>query len=301
MRKGNLLSILIAGLMLIGFATPVRANFLAIQSLPGYINSNDFILSCTSDATSVNFYVSKNGGAATLFATVNPKTSPCEAHVTGTQVNDQTDYKFIVSDGTYTKSTTTIYDTSGPSPVSDYHKDGLSDGYNLHWTNPSDGDFSRVIIYRGDTLDFSADSSHEIATVPGGGGSPMTYADHNGPNWYYDIRAVDKAGNSSSLVGDATGITTTIVTTPTPGASSSEVIILPKEAGQGSVLGTEETPSPTPAATIQPGVVGGINQFAQTTPEPFKWILTHKKISLGILIVLAAAGYGAYYFTRKRK
>jgi hypothetical protein len=287
-------------------------NQVQIQKLPSYVNVNDFNLSCTAitnaltdgnpaTTTIAQFYVSKNGGSESAFGSaIDLSVYPCQVEVTNGQISEETNYTFTVKlDSGESSATSTIFDNSGPSPVSGYYKEGLSDGFRLHWTNPSDSDFSKVIIYRGDGADFSADSSHEIASLPSGGGSPMTYEDHfsidPSKTYYYHIRALDKAGNSSGLVGD-TG-TTTAVTSPIPAAGlGGKVTQLPKEKGAGSVLGTVASPSPTPV--VQGGIVNQVNQFAAKTPEPLNWILTHKKISLGALVILGLAGY---FLFRKRK
>ncbi len=79
--------------------------------------------------------------------------------------------------------------------------------------------------------------------------------------------------------------------TVTPDATTSEIATpTPIET-----MDPEATPSPTPTATISPNnVVNKINEFAATTPQPFRWILTHKKITIGILFLGAAA----YLFLR---
>lgn len=277
-------------------ARPAKASVLSIQTLPSYINTNSFKLSCTTDAATAQFSVSKHGGAFVNFGPVIDTTAnPCIVQVTSSEVNDQTDYVFSVNGG---PTTSTTYDTSGPSPVSGYYKERASDGsYKLHWKNPGDTDFDKVIIYRGDTADFSADNSHEIARVSGSPNSDMTYDDNFAPDpnktYFYDIRAVDHAGNSSSLVGDGgttTGSTTTSTATPKP--SSGKVTTLPVEqANGGSVLGTEAAAAPqasletTPAAGTQTG-----NLFA--------WILGHKKLSLGVALGLIVIGYLLF---RKKK
>lgn len=267
-------------------------NIVTIQTLPSYINTDTFKLSCTSNTSAVSFSVSKHGGAFTTFATLDLTVSPCQVQVTSSQVNEQTDYTFMVSDGVTSSSTSTNFDTNGPATVSDYYKDGLSDGYRLHWKNPSDTDFDKVMIYRGDTPDFTADSSHEIATVLGSPGSPMTYEDHSGTDRYYNIRALDNAGNSSGLIGDGGGTIIQTIT-PSPVARVSQIIVASEteEVSQGSILGAEASPSPTPTETPNPNIIEQVNEFAAKTPEPFKWILTHKKISIGILLVVATFAY----------
>jgi len=249
----------------------------------------------------VSFSVSKNDGSPTTFATVG---SPCLVQVTGSQITEEAKYTFTVTDGSLSSSTTTIFDNSGPSAVSGYFKDGLNDGFRLHYHTPSDSDFDKVIIYRGDEASFSADSSHEIATINSSPNSDMTYEDHfgmvAGKTYYYYIRALDHAGNSSPLTGDG-GVTTVI--TPTPGTvlSGTNVIILPRQEGTGSVLGTEATTSPTPESTGEPTLVERVTNLGNDSPTPIKWILTHKKISIGVLLVLAAATYIVLRMLKKEK
>lgn len=283
-------------------AAPAKAeSVLAIQILPSYVNTDTFKLSCTSNAASVTFAVSKNGGSFADFATVDLAADPCQVQVTSAQVTGEGEYTFSVTDGSLSKSTTTIFDKCGPSPASDYYKDDLSDGVRIHWRNPSDSDFSKVIIYRGISPDFEADSSHEITTQPGGGGSLMTYEDHSmppaGTSYYYNIRAIDKAGNSSSLIGDGGG---TIIVAASPSPSGEQSIILPLEKSPGSVLGSEATSSTEPQAVSEPNLIDKINEFGNSTPQPFRWILTHKKMSLGILLLATAISYIVLHTIKKK-
>lgn len=315
MRK---IKIIIPAIVFMVLATPVKAfeNQVQIQQLPTYMNTDTFKISCSavtanlvdtdpSTTTKAQFYFTKEGGGETAFGSpIDLSVTPCQAQLTGSQINDEKKYTITVKlDSGEVSSTTFIFDRSGPSPVSGFSRDGLSDGTRLKWTNPENEDFDKVIIYRGEEQGFSADSSHEIATVRGSANSPMTYEDHSTPpagkNYYYLIRALDKAGNSSGLIGDG-GETVTV--TPSPSATTGgNVVILPKESPSGSVLGTEATPSPTPAATITPNLVDNINSFAAKTPQPFRWILTHKKISIGALLLVAGSAYLILSLVRKRK
>ncbi len=281
-------------------------NQVQIQQLPGYVNTNNFKISCSAitnaltdgdpnTTTKVQFYVSKNGGSDISFGpSIDLSLDACQVQVTNLQITEEANYKFTVKlDSSESSSTSTIFDNSGPSPVSGFYKDGLSDGYRLHYHTPSDSDFDRVIIYRGDAPGFEADSSHEIGTVTCCGNSDMTYEDHSGTNKFYLIRVLDHAGNSSGLVGDGGTVTTETLTPSSPAGSVTQ---LPREDdAEGSVLGTEATPEAmvdsTPESTLEPTTVEKINQFANSTPQPFKWILTHKKIFLGSLVILITVGY----------
>lgn len=300
--RGKILSAsLVAGcLMFVVGLTPVSASVLSIQSLPTYINNNSFKLSCTSSGGNVQFSVSKNGGAFTNFgSSINTSVDPCVVQVDSSVVNDQTDYKFSI--GGF--ETSTIYDTSGPSPVSGYSKERIGDGkYKLHYHTPSDSDFSKVLIYKGETGDFSADGGHQIAEVLCGANSDMTYEDSFAPDasktYYYNIRALDKANNSSGLTGDggATTYTTTVLgASASPVAKKTTVVVIPKENASGSVLGTEATPE----ASATPEVID--ESAINTNPGAVKWVLTHKKISLGVILVLLAAAYGTYFFIKKNR
>lgn len=268
-----------------------QASVLAIQTLPSYINTNNFKLSCTSSGGAVQFSASKHGGAFTDFGpSINTDLDPCIVQVDSSVVNDQTDYIFSV--GGYT--TSTFYDISEPSPVSGYYKERISDGaYKIHWTNPGDTDFDKVVIYKGDAQGFSADSGHEIARVSGGSNSAMTYEDHFTPDagktYFYAIRALDHAGNSSSLAGNE-GTTTQVL--GTSASSTGKVTVLPKEKGIGSILGTEATPTASPE-TLSPDL--------NTKPGVAKWVLTHKKASLAIVFALFVVAYGFYFYSKKNK
>jgi hypothetical protein len=276
-------------------ATPVMATNISITQLPAYITSNNFKLSYSClGCTSVQFYVNKHAEGWVAFGPVMTDASG-QAQVTSAEVNDQTDYSFKITDiGGAESITTTYYDISGPSPVGGFYKERVSDGeYKLHWTNPGDSDFDKVVIYKGGEAGFSADGSHEIARISGGSNSDMTYEDNFTPDaskvYYYAIRALDRAGNSSSLVGDAGETTQVLGTSATP-TPESEVTSLPEEKATGSILGSEATPTPSAVATNEGAVAA--------TAGALGWILTHKKISGVVGLVLLAI---AYYLYRAKK
>lgn len=292
MQKGKLVIWLLGySVALFWLARPAWAANISITQLSSYITSNSFKLSYSClGCTSVQFYVSKHGGSWTAFGPAMSDASG-QVQVTDLQVNEQTDYSFKVVDaGVGEATTSTFYDISGPSPVSGYYKERIDDGtYKLHWVNPGDSDFAKVIIYRGDVAGFSADGSHLLAEVGGGANSPMTFDDHFAPdagkNYLYLIRAIDKAGNSSSLVGDGGG-TVTVTTTPKPGTAGEKVTVLPAE-GQGEVLpaGTQ-APQPT---TAPQGVVQKAAQFAKN----------RTKLTVLILAGIGLVGYLLYRKLRK--
>lgn len=297
-NKSKISGFLVALLGLMVFVNPAMAitPTVSIQGLPSYINTNDFKLSCSAlGGSNVQFSFKKEGGSYQDFGSLIDITSnPCQIQVTGSQVSEQTRYYFKVTlDGGVSEETNTFYDISGPSPVSGYYKDTIdSDDYKIHWKNPSDIDFDKVIIYRGETVDFSADNSHEIARVSGSPSSDMTYDEHTpDPNktYFYALRAIDKVGNSSSLVGDgSTTTTTTTVTQTQPQNGVSEVRQLPKEA-TGQVLGEEDGEKLEVESTQAPTFTETVAKITSSKT----WIFVG-----GALILLAIILFT--YFKRKK-
>lgn len=294
--------LIIYGITNLLFASSVSAltPTVSIQSLPMYINITDFKLSCSAlGGTNVQFSFKKEGGSyQNLGNVIDVTTSPCQIQVTSSQINEEIKYYFKATlDGVATDETNSIYDNSGPSPVSSYYTDSLGGGdFKIHWRNPNNVDFARVMIYRGDTTDFSADSSHEIATVLGSPDSDMTYGDHvpdQNKTYYYAIRAIDKAGNSSSLVGD--GSTSTIIVDEEPSQTGSDSVTqLPREATGGQILGEEvdlETMDDPPAIETPDGIIGKVVKFVKD----------RTKITVGIIALIISIPVLYFYFLSRRK
>jgi len=254
MRK---ISLAILALFL--FATPVKAANVSITQLPGYINYTDFKLSCSAlNGTTAQFYSKKDGGSYTSFgSSINLTTSPCQVQVTGSQFGSEGKFWFKVSTDVGESETSTTLDTTGPSAVSDYGKERMNGNtmYKIHWKNPLDSDYVKVFIYRGEAGGFEADNSHKVAEMGGNPGDTMSWDDGGlDPNkeYFYAIRAIDHANNSSSLTGDVTTTTTTTTTGGSvAGASTGAggVTTLPVEEGQ--VLGDEEATSAPEAASTE--------------------------------------------------
>ncbi|MBI3396978.1 hypothetical protein HY045_00720 [Candidatus Woesebacteria bacterium] len=280
-----------------GLTVRAIAPQVSITQLPGYINSNTFKLSYSAisdDPSSITaqFYVNKNSGGFVAFGPVISGASG-QVQVTGNQINDQTSYQFqVVINAGASDTTSTNYDVSGPSAPANYWKEKVASGfYRLHWKNPGDTDFSRVFIYRGDAPGFEANGSHKVGEV---GGAPQAEAswDNNGldgsKEYYYILRAVDNADNSSSIVGDA-GVTT-IVGSPTPKpATNGKVSILPNEGVSGEVLSASSEPLATPSSA--PESTNGTTGIGQGSI--FSTLL---KVGLGILLVIA----GLFAFNKFR-
>lgn len=244
--KKAFLGIIAALAMILFMVSPSLAvsTVVYITQLPEYTTTNNFKLSYSAlanDTSSITaqFYAMKEGGVYAPFGGVLNGASG-QVQVTSSQVSEQGKYFFKVevtsSDGSASKETSVVFDSSGPSSVSGYSKEKVAPGfYRLKWTNPSDSDFSRVLIYRNDNPSFSADGAHKVGELGGAPGAEMTWDDvglDTSKDYYYILRALDKAGNSSGLVGDqGTVLGETTVVTALP--LSTEVVSVPGEAGDG--------------------------------------------------------------------
>lgn len=250
------------------FARPVLAITPQVSiSEPGeYVNYNNFNLSYSAlsddpGAITAQFYFRKDSGSYAAFGPVINGASG-QVSVGSDQVNDQTKYFFKVeiNGGTASDETNVIYDSGGPGPASNYWKEKVAPGfYRLHWKNPSDADSHRVFIYRSDQTSFTADASHKVGEVGGTPNAEMTWENttpDSGKEYYYALRVVDKAGNSSGLVTDAPGtVTASSVLGESTQASfggSSQVSQFPKEEVISETTDSTGgvTPSPEPTRRV---------------------------------------------------
>src|SRR4030042_344185 len=215
MSKIKIITGLIIGLFVtFTMAAPAFASTIVqIQGLPGYINYTDFKLSCTTNGSTAQFYSKKDGGTYTSFgSSINLTTNPCQVQVNNGQFGSEGKFWFMVAvDGETTETAlnqkSTTLDTTATGNVSEFGKSRTGGGtvYHLHWKNPFESDYQRVFIYRGVEAGFEADGNHKIAEAGGAPGDTMTWDDGSldtTKEYSYYIRALDKAGNSSGVVGD---------------------------------------------------------------------------------------------------
>ena len=266
MRKIKLASSFLASLLfgLSLFVRPVLAIApqVSISELGEYVNTNSFELSYSAlsddpESITAQFYFRKESGSYLAFGPIINGASG-QVEVTSSQLNDQDKYFFKVeiSGGAASDETSTIYDSGGPGSVQNYWKEKVAPGfYKLHWKNPSDSDSHRVFIYRSDQTSFEADGAHKVGEVGGTPNAEMTWENSTPDSqleYYYALRVVDKAGNSSGLATDAPGTVTTSsvlgATTQASVGSTSEVSQLPKEEVMAETTDSFSgiTPSPEP-------------------------------------------------------
>lgn len=197
-----------------------------------------------------------------------------------------------------------VYTTSnGPTTPGSYSKTKVSScQYKISFKTASDnGKTSRVEIYRSDATSFNLDGSSRVANINIGsnqdGSFEESVPDCN-KTWYYVLRAFDSLGNASGIVGDS--VTTVSTTTVNPTTSVAESAI-PVAAGQGSVLGTATTEGSVKGVettvTPKPEVV---TVTKTPTTNLINYIVHHKKITLGVVVLIALIIGAAVYFSRKK-
>ena len=264
--KNIIISLLVS--LLLGVSSGARPVLaispqVSISELGEYVNTNSFDLSYSAlsddpGAITAQFFFREESGSYAAFGPALIGASG-QVEVTSSQLNDQAEYFFKVeiNGGAASDETSTIYDSTSPGTVQNYWKEKLAPGfYKLHWKNPSDADSHRVFIYRSDQTSFTADASHKVGEVGGTPNSEMTWDNttpDSGTEYYYALRVVDKAGNSSGLVTDAPGTVTTssVLGTSTQASfgGSTQVSKLPEEEVLSEEAETNVTSSPTPEPT----------------------------------------------------
>jgi len=274
------------------------ADTVKISELPEYIKHDNFKLSYSAlseNPVTAQFYFRKEGESYAPFGAVVNGASG-QIQVGGSEIDEQVKYYFkvVINNGPANDETSVIYDHSGPSPVQSYWKEMIGGGhYRLHWKTPGDSDFSRVFIYRSDSLDFTADPSTKIGELGGAPDDEMTW-DNFGldPNttYYYALRAIDKAGNSSSVVADPEVTATRIEETITGGTVGEEVILFPSGEGTGQVLGEEEE-------DVEEIVVGEPETSFDEAVDTLTGTTKGRIAAVSAFVI----GLILYFFTRRRR
>jgi uncharacterized repeat protein (TIGR01451 family) len=160
-------------------------------------------------------------------------------------------------------------DKTAPSKPLNYTKNLTSCVATLNYTTANDGQTSQVEIYRSTQTTFTANSSTLLATVVVGPNQSKTYID-NQPNcnltYYYAIRSVDNAGNTSGFTADKQVITVVVAQ---PASNTGNTNNTTGNTNTGNVAGTNTT---TGNGTNQNPAEGGTNVLGENatgnTPTP---------------------------------
>ena len=191
-----------------------------------------------------------------------------------------------------------VLDQDPPGNVVDYHKERLSaTDYKLYWKCPSDDDLEKTYIYRSTETSFIADSGTRVQSVSCSKDESKTtiVVGDADKDYYFALRAVDRAGNASGVVTDAPGEVTAGsvagASTEVESNESGEVVSLPKEQGA----------SESGDASSEGELGGGTSsQAGEVKGDSTSSIFTKNRNLLigagaGLLIVLG------YLFLKKRK
>ena len=297
----KLTTFILSVVLTLSFASTLRAfsPVVYLQDLPEYTNTDTFWISYSAlvsgGGVTAKFSVRKDTDSTwrDFGGTINGASG--QVQVTGSQIYDGDGlYRFKVDiNGLVGAETDTRIDRSGPSGVSNYKKEKMAaDFYRISWTTPHDPDFSRVFIYRSDKPEFDANGSTKVYEL---GGPPNTNEswDNVGldPNkdYYYAIRALDKAGNASSLVADNV-VTTYITPSPSIGGSVNQLPEEPEPTGEVLGQGDNLQENQGMEAPSQ-NVVEKVVQFAKD----------RTKITVGIVAGIGIIIYAIYRYLRTRK
>lgn len=196
---------------------------LSLSKLPEYKNTTDFKLYYTYLETdelsaSVDLFIQKDGKDYRIIGDKGKTSVSGYFQLQGNDFYDNAGkYNFYATaktseDSINSETVSTIIDTTPPGTVSDYSKERITNAstYRLKWKNPSDSDFYKVNIYRSKDKSFTADKDTLVAEINGNANEQKTWENGTGEDnvdFYFALRAIDKAGNASDIVTDAPGNT----------------------------------------------------------------------------------------------
>ncbi len=220
----------------------------------------------------------------------------------GNSGNCVVDSSVVTSDGTYefyvvakagadevtSDKVSVIIDLVEPSPVLNYTKTTASCTNNLEFTTANDGQTAKVQIFRSDKATFTADSSTLIKEIVAGPNQLVTYSDTQpvcGQTYFYAVRALDVADNTSTFVTDKTVVVTIVPATPTTPVTPT---VVPVE----EVKGTETTEDNTDTNTNEE--VKGVTD-EETQSNVWSW-LKYVLIGVGAITIISIS----YVYARKR-
>lgn len=190
--------------------------------------------------------------------------------------------------------------TNGPAAPENYNKSKPdSCTYKISFKTGNDsGKTVKVSLYRSTETTFNIDSGHQVNSINIGSDTEGSMTDNISPNcdttYYYAIRSFDTYGNGSDIRGDSNTTTTTINATTTTQQGAIQV-------EEGQVLG-EKAGIATDAAKEVLGETEEVNMETSQNPvsSSASWIMSHKKISLLILVVIIGTAFSLYSRYKKK-
>lgn len=232
-----------------------------------------------------------------------------DCNLGSTTLSTEGEYKFratvsAMADVIESTVVSMVLDTTGPELVQDYEKEKGVCTYTLTFTTANDGETSKVQIFRSTLKSFVANSSTLVKVLSVTPNQDVTYVD-TVPNcdieYYYAVRAVDNANNSSDFTADT-------VVTVVPGIIDNEDVQgVDTDGGNngGNVDGNEdgevkgEEDDDTDSDTDSDGDVNGSSDDEDTeatVSKVWEWL---KYVLLGLALV--AVGGVAYVYVANRR
>ncbi|KKR05735.1 MAG: Peptidase S8 and S53, subtilisin, kexin, sedolisin [candidate division WS6 bacterium GW2011_GWF2_39_15] len=166
-------------------------------------------LDIDNNALTVTCYVKKPGGTYTAFDTIGlvsgGNNGNCQLNAS--ILNQEGIYEFYATaNGAVSEVVAMEFDAKGPLPIVDYKRTRNNCSYTLDFSTGSDsGQTVLVQIFRSDKTSFTANQSTLVKEIFIGSGKPVTYIDtvpDCNKDFFYAVRAVDDAGNTSDFVTD---------------------------------------------------------------------------------------------------
>lgn len=221
--------------------------------------------------------------------------------VSNSVLNSEGTYIFFVSaNGVDSETVSVDYKSSTPGTPHSYSKNktGTCEYTVKVTTNNDGGKTSRVVLYRSDSLSFTADGGSQVDNRNAGSDVVVemknSVPDCN-KNYYFAVRAFDNVGNGSGIIGDEN-----IVYTTSSSISNSVVVNSPINTNNRPVVVKDSSINPegiSPTATVDqeisitPTVIPEI--LGSETKDPF-WKTIQFRI--GVIVVLA----GLFISQRKK-
>lgn len=238
---------------------------ITLTDLPDYKNTTEFRVYYTyfdtlGKTANVNLFIEKDGGGFRQTIERDKTAVSGYFEIKSADIYDgQGKYNFYasaVTDGMTKNSGTisTTIDQNAPGNVTDYHKERLNaNDFKLYWKCPSDEDVEKTYIYRSKDTSFTADSGtrvQEISCNKEESKTTVVVGDAN-VDYYFALRAIDRAGNAGGVVTDAPG---TVIAGVVAGTAGQAITVgIAGQQGEVKILPKEEELSPTP----EEGQLGG--------------------------------------------
>jgi uncharacterized repeat protein (TIGR01451 family) len=226
----------------------------------------------------------------------------------GNSGNCVVDSSVITADGTYefyivakagtdevtSDKVSVVIDLVGPAPVVNYTKTVASCTNNLQFTTANDGQTTKIQIFRSDKATFTADSSTLIKEITAGPNQLVTYSDTQpvcGQTYFYAVRALDIADNTSTFVTDKTVVVTLVPVTPTTPVTPT---VVPIEEVKGTETTEPDTSTPVQTTDNEEEVKGVTDD--ETKANVWDW-LKYVLIGVGALTIISIT----YVYAKNRK